>query len=218
MVGRVQRFALPYVAAYGQCFLRDVMPAFTNLEKRAEEVVEAEFQRLCSEPAYDDWDGDVASLAEAANDKGQAFYDTMAGMRQAALNLFAVGLFHLLEQQLAYLCRDGAFTVPPPGDSKLCEVVAWFRGHFNLDLRTLAAWSSIDELRLVANATKHAEGRSARQLREHRPELFISPFIVEKYPDAIERASWPIHLPLAGDDLAHHFETHSEEYYPEEGP
>ena len=53
----------------------------------------------------------MALLAERAHDKGLVFYETMYGLRQSVLNLFAVGLFHRLEQELADLCRDGAFMV-----------------------------------------------------------------------------------------------------------
>ncbi len=108
-----------YVKTYGECVLGDVMSAFADLEKRADEVAEAEFARLGSEPAGEDCSGDMAAAAEAAEDKGQGFYDTMASLRQTMLNLVTAGLFHLLEQQLADLCRDGAFHVPPPNDTKL---------------------------------------------------------------------------------------------------
>jgi hypothetical protein len=36
-------------------------------------------------------------------------------------------------------------------------------------------WARIDELRLVANSVKHAEGPSAQQLRELRADLFQNP-------------------------------------------
>jgi hypothetical protein len=231
---RVRDSAVRYIRAYGECVGRDLMPAFADLEAKAEAVGEAEFDRLGSEPAGDDWDGDMGSLAEAADEKAQLYYDTMAGLSQAVLNLLAVGLFHLLEQELADLCRDGAFTVPPPVDSRLDGVADWYRQHFDLDLRTLPSWPLIDELRLVANATKHAEGAAVRQLRERRPELFHNPVLREVHV-LEEPVPWPVHRPLSGEDLyvtpeifqqytaaavnfvseiASHFEERPEEYYP----
>jgi hypothetical protein len=231
---RVWNSAVRYLSAYGECVHRDLLPVFANLEAKAEVVGEAEYNRLGSEPAGDNWDGDMATLAESAEEKAQAYYDTMAGLSQAVLNLFAVGLFHLLEQELADLCRDGAFIVPPPTDSKLYEVADWYRQHFDLDLRNLPSWSTMDELRLVANATKHAEGPAARQLRERRPELFHNPVLREMHT-LLDPVPWPIHRPLSGEDLyvtpkifqqyaeaainfaseiARHFEQHREEYYP----
>jgi hypothetical protein len=234
MADRVRSTALRYVSAYGECVHRDIMPAFGNLEERADKLGAEEYERLGSQPADEDWDGDMSSLAEAAEDKAIAFYETMIALRQAVLNLFAVGLFHILEQQLADLCRDGAFTVPPPQDTKISAVADWYEQHFLLDLRSLSTWPTIDELRLVANATKHAEGSAARQLRAKRPELFQNPIIRDKYP-RLEDVSWPITRPLAGEDfyvtieimneynqaattfvsdIAEYFTENGDEYYP----
>jgi hypothetical protein len=90
------------------------------------------------------------------------------------------------------------FTVPPPKDTNINAVADWYQQHFVLDLRKLPAWSTIDELRLVANATKHAEGRSAEQLREKRPELFRYPPMGEMF---LGNAPRPITQPLAGEDF-----------------
>ena len=142
-------------------------------------------------------------------------------LRQTTLNLFAAGLFHLVEQRLADLCRDASFDVLPPRDTKLSVVTSWYGDHFLLELQKLPPWPTIDEMRLVANVVKHAEGRSAEDSRDVRPELFE--FVR------------PVRMPLAGDDLyvtedrfriygeaahqffadiATYFETHAGEYYP----
>ena len=205
------------------------MGAFSDLEKKADEVADAAFQRYGDEPAGPDFDGDMSVFAERAEQKGQAFYETMYPLRQAALNLFTAGLFHLLEQQLASLCHDAAFDVPPPGDTKLAVVVKWYRDHFCLDLETLPEWAPIQELNYIANTVKHAEGPSAEKLRNVRPELF------HHLPDSFLLAELPVRLPLAGDDLyvtddlfreyshaatqffttiAAYFETHRDDYFP----
>lgn len=172
----------------------------------------------------------MADLAEAAHDKGLSYYEIMTGIRQSLLNLFAVGLFHLIEQELADLCRDGSFTVAPPGDTKLAEVAQWYRDHFDLDLTKLDSWRAIEELRLIANASKHGEGPAAAKLRKLRPDLFTHPLTRNLGP-----RPWPLEMPLAGDGLyvteailqgycasanrfvaevLSHFEGHSEDYYP----
>jgi hypothetical protein len=226
------------VLAYGECVRRDVMPSFSDLEQKADQIAEAEYNRLGSAPVRDDCAVDMASLAEAAHDKGLAFYETMFGIRQAVQNLFVVGLFHLLEQELADLCCDGAITVPPPAESRLAVLVAWYSRYFRLDLEMLPAWPTVDELRLVANATKHAEGSSVQQLRIRRPELFHSPVLREIH-SLVRPIAWPVHRPLSGEDLyvtpelfqqyaeasvnlvsdvAHYFEEHSAELYPLDSP
>lgn len=234
MVWRVRCSAIPYVKAYGEFVLNEILAPLSNLENRADEIANAEFARLGSQPAYEDCDVDMGSLAESAFNKGLAFYETMSSLRQATLNLVAAGLFHLIEQHLANLCHDGAFTVAPPRDTKLEIVREWYQAHFQLDLDSLAPWPKIDELRLVANATKHGGGDSAEKLRKVRPELFQPPSLRE-LPLNISRPHIPIRMPLAGDDLyvteqlfgeyyqaanqlftdiSNHFEAHEEEYYP----
>src|SRR5262245_19466365 len=37
---------------------------------------------------------------------------------------------------------------------------------------TLAAWSTLDELRLVANTVKHANGHKCAELKSRRPDQF----------------------------------------------
>lgn len=236
MAWRVRSSPAPYVKAYGECVLRDVLPAFSDLVKKADKVAHAEFQRLGSLPADENSNGDMSAAAEAAEEKGQVFYDTMVALRQSTLNLFAAGLFHLVEQQLADLCVDGAFEVLPPTDTKLSVVAEWYNRHFNLNLASLEVWPKIVELRLIANAVKHAEGGAAQRLRDLCPELFQHPSLRELFPDFPFMHTAPsLRLPLAGDDfyvtderfsdyseaanrlfelIAEYFEAHADDLYP----
>ena len=130
-----------------------------------------------------------------------------------------------------------AIRTPPPRDSKLAVVSEWYRQHFDIDLEVLRSWGPIDELRLLANTVKHAEGTSAQQLRQRRPELFEHPLTRQVWPGA-PPTNMRIRSPLAGDDLyvtvdhfrdyhliavrfvrdiADHFERHNDEYYPRGG-
>ena len=68
----------------------------------------------------------MASVAEAAQEHSLSWYQMMVSLRQSMLNLLAAGLFHLTEQQLAAVCRDGGFTAAPPRDTKLEEVKKWY--------------------------------------------------------------------------------------------
>jgi hypothetical protein len=235
MASRVQINPLRLVQAYVECVRRDVLPAFDNLETRANDVANDEYDRLLAHTARDDWDGDASYLAEAAENKGAGFYETFAAMRQSLLNLFAVGLFHLLEQQVADLCHDGAFLVSPLESTQLVGPVStWYLQHFDLNLQGLPSWPRIDELRLVANVTKHAEGNSADQLRRRRPALFCPPCFKEKHPESVHLSA-NVARPLAGDDLyvtpevlqeygevamaflseiEHYFQEHRDEHYP----
>ncbi len=120
-------------------------------------------------------------------------------MYQATLNLFAAGLFHVVEQQLADLTRDAAIE-REVADTKLQVVVDWYKKNCQLDLTQFSSWSVIEELRLVANTTKHAEGASATQLRTRNPKLFQYPLLRKDVPN-VAVFHTPLSLPLGGDGL-----------------
>lgn len=199
---RFRRGAATYIAFYVATVQNEIIPTFANLNTRATQIADEEFKRLSSQPAGEDCDGHLGSLAEAAQEKGEIFYNTMDALRRTSLTLYAVGLFHLLEQQLCDLCRDGSFGVEPPGDTKLEGLVTWYGKHFGVDLRALPTWNAIDELRLLANTAKHGTGASSKQLRTLRPDLFEDPRLRELLPDAPDLyTARHVRLPLAGQDL-----------------
>jgi hypothetical protein len=196
-----QAFATPYFKAYADSILNDVLSGFGNLEQRADKVANAEFDRLRSRAASEDFDGDLSREAGWAQESGQAYFETMSGLRQAMINLLAAGLFHLLEQHLAHLCHDSIFRGYNLKEAKLSEIERWYKQHLDLDLTQFRQWSKINELRLIANAVKHAEGSAAKQLRKLRPDLFRHPLLVDSGLPANSQPREPLSLPLAGNDL-----------------
>jgi hypothetical protein len=68
----------------------------------------------------------------------------------------------------------------------------------DIDIESFANWPKLQELRLLANTVKHAEGKSSSELMKIRPDLFIFPksfFAIEpKYPR-------PVYSPMSGDDI-----------------
>ena len=202
MARRVHHSAFTYVKAYGQSVLEYVIPAFANLSERAAVIAASEFERLGEQPTEEGCDGDMSVAAEAAQDKGQAFYDTLVAIRQTSLNLFAAGLFHLLEQQLTDLCLDGAFDKLPPTDTNLCVIAKWYHRNFNLDLYKLPTWPKIEQLRDLANSVKHGEGKSVAKLRVNRPDLFQDPNLLELLPNFPRmHTAQVVRLPMAGADI-----------------
>ena len=199
---RLLRGAATYIATYVATVKDEIIPTFSNLDARATQVAEAEFARLYAQPTDDICDDDLGSRAEAAQEKGEIFYTTMDALRRTSLALYAVGLFHMLEQQLCDLCRDASFGIKPPYDTRLETLVPWYRKHFHVDLHALKAWQAIDELRLLANTAKHGSGSSAKRLRELRPDLFQDPRLRDLMPDMPELyTTTHVRLPLAGQDL-----------------
>ena len=97
----------------------------------------------------------------------------MVSLRQSMVNLLAAGLYHMIEQQLGALSLDCAYE--RVSDTNLDVVKTWYVTNLGIDLSSLEPWAKLRELRLVANSVKHAEGGSAKQLRELRPDLFQDP-------------------------------------------
>jgi hypothetical protein len=156
---------MPPLLAYNANIFRDVLKAFDNLDERAQEEAN-EFYENYPGNEYTD-PGDVADWA---NDHSLSWWETMVSLRQSMVNLLAAGLFHLIEQQLAALSLDCKYE--RVRDTKLEIVKDWYAENLGIDLSSLEPWAKIDELRSVANSVKHAEGGSARRLRELRPDLF----------------------------------------------
>lgn len=171
----IVEWAIGPIIAFRKYIFKDVLPVFGNLDERAEEVANEYYDRIGSQPAGEGYYIDMADVAEIAHERSLNWYQMMASLRQSMLNLLAAGLFHLTEQQLASLCRQAGSQIDPPHDTKLEVVRKWYAENLHLNLATLPSWSMIDELRLVANAVKHAEGSATRKLRELRPELFSNP-------------------------------------------
>jgi hypothetical protein len=229
---RIRRMVLPFVRVYGQWVEERIIPLSDQLQKMAEDVEKQTYDELMSQPFGEEYLGDGSEEAETAHGTGLSFYEDISKMYQATLNLFSAGLFHVMEQQLSDLTRDGAIE-KEASDSKLDKLIDWYKKGFQLDLQQFPDWWVIDELRLVANSTKHAEGPAAKQLREKRPELFIYPALRKDDPNTFVVS--PLSLPLGGDGLyvtgdefrryhktvlnlfewlMKYFEDHGEEYYP----
>jgi hypothetical protein len=159
---------MPPVEAYNEDLFREVLKAFDNLQERADEKANEFFNNHPGDEYTDP--GDVAGWAQ---DHSYSWWETMVSLRQSMVNLMAAGLYHLVEQQLAALSLDCAYERVV--DTKLGVVKNWYGANFGIDLASLPAWARIDELLLVANSVKHAEGPSAEQLRALRPDLFQNP-------------------------------------------
>jgi hypothetical protein len=231
---RIRRAVLPFVRVYGQWVEERIIPVASQLTAMADAVEQQAYNELMSRPVGEDYSGDGSEEAEYAFNAGLSFYDNITAMYQGTLNLFSAGLFHLVEQQLADLTRDEAIGIKE-SDTTFGNVSAWYQQHFQVDLKQFPLWSLIDELRLVANTAKHAEGKSATQLRSIHAELFQNPLLRRVAPDTPVFHT-PVHLPLSGDGLyvtgddfrmyykavvelfdwlVEHFENHADHHYPQ---
>ncbi len=131
------------------------------------------------------FDADPANLAEQAMEEGLEHYLLMANLRQGMINLFAITLYHVFEQQISIILnREVPYCCPnweKPKQLSLDEIKCQFKKFFGIDVAKFKSWQKLHELCLVANSVKHAQGNSSDKLYEIRQDLFINPIISEEF-------------------------------------
>ena len=194
------------IESYRAGALERVMPAFTRIAEEADAAAAAEFERLGAMPADLDGWTDMADLAESATEHGVAFYETLRGLRQGVLNLLAVGLHHLFEQQQLFFFQRALTTK----EEKISTLEAGLADACGIDIKTFSCAATVHELRITANAIKHGKGSSADKLARLRPDLFENPILAQHLAslglatmDADAASQWAGALvaPLAGHGL-----------------
>lgn len=182
---------------------RRLLPNFkeTDINNEAEAVANEAWESFMSMSASGD--EDPANFAEAAQEAGLDHYLIVTGIRQGVINMFAAGLYHAFEQQLLYFHREELLPNGQQHDKGRLKVsiareMLAARG---VELTSFKSWPLVDELRLVANTVKHAEGDSADQLRGRRPDLFEDPRLKKSGLKGLSPSSRPIYLPMVGEDL-----------------
>lgn len=128
----------------------------------------------------------------------------LTGIRQGLINMFASGLYHTFEQQLMLFHRKQILPPTLENDKsqfKMAKIKESLRLH-GINVEVLPCWHKIDEMRLVANTVKHAEGDSSEELRVRRPDLFRDPRLQEfDLPELGNAPSTRVFLPMVGEDL-----------------
>ncbi len=179
-----------------------VLPGFAEemIDRDAEAAEQRAWERLCEVAGPD---SDPASLAEQARDAGVDRFLMLKSLRQALMNLFAVALHHLVEQQQLFLLRREMLPLGEQDQHALLksrEFITRSRKS-GVDVTTLNGWDNLEELRHVANAVKHAEGQAVALLRIRRPDLFVAPTIRQEDPEASWAGFRKVYKPLFGEDL-----------------
>lgn len=190
------------IEVFCDVFESRVLPVFANVESEADEAAEREYDRIGSLPGGDDGPVlDMADAAELAQEAGLAHYEMLMATRQTFLNLAVTALYHLFEQQLLVFHRRQVLHPAEEHDPKLSTRVDVFKVRIEaagIGLASFPTWSTIEELRLAANTIKHAEGASAKLLREFRPRLFSPPTV---HDTLLESTVGTVDQPLAGEDI-----------------
>jgi hypothetical protein len=142
---------IPEIDHYRSVWAGRFLPSVEEADRIYEEARERHSGTFNTEYSRGD------EIEQWAHDKALDFY-CLHGLRQGMLNLYAVGLYHLLEQQALLFFREGLASV---------DELAWTFGHVktklaydhHVYLEKLSSWPKIQDLRLLANCVKHAEAR-----------------------------------------------------------
>ena len=174
------------IKQFDKMFSGTVFPPFSHPEAQAEKVAQDYWDQKMSEPCGPDGpDEDPADIADDAQQKSLEFYEAMTAMHNTVLNLFAAGVFHLFEQQVGTLLENWTGNRPKFPFDELGKLSVKDAAGTAVDMKAAPMWSKLDELRLVANVVKHAEGDSANKLRAVNDAYFKLPEVrgtdLEKY-------------------------------------
>lgn len=197
-----QEVFVPQVSAFCDAIINRLLPTFAEIDKEADQATQAEYERLGSLPAgvYTAWD--MGDIAEQALEAGLTYYQALEGVRQSVLNLAVAALYHMLEQQLMFFHRRQVLHPSEEDITSKLKITELKKRLLDggIDIKSLESWSKVNELRLVANSVKHAEGASSEQLRKLRQDLFVNPSLQDE--NLSLSASTPkVYLPLAGEDI-----------------
>ena len=203
--------------------LEKVVPAFEGIAEDAARAAEEEYERLGSLIAEDaaraaeeyerlglsaipDALIDMSDVADMAKDHGITVYETMSGVRQGVLNVLAVGLYHLFEQQQLFFLRRELLSREEdvPALFKVAELEKRL-DECGVECRSFSCAGKLHELRTAANAIKHGTGPAGDELARLRPDLFGNIDLLQLEGDNAKSShaamSPDFITPLAGDDL-----------------
>ncbi len=190
---------IPGIDFFSRCLEEKIVPAFDSIENEADAVEREAFENQSD--YIDPENYDPADAAENAFERGLEYYQWMKGTLQGVINLFTAGLYHLLEQQLLLFYRQELLSIDEKNNMSLLEfnkAKSRLLTH-GINIENFESWLKIDELRLVANTVKHADGSSAQNLQSRRPDLFSRSVTTSIMNSNITLG--PVFTPLTGDSV-----------------
>jgi len=201
----IREMILPDFIKFSDIVTNRIFPTFHTFGKDATQHGEKWFKKRTShlDPLDEDQYEVASYYADEAMDRTIVFADTLVSMYFASVGIYCVGLYHLFEQHLQNLpliiCDLNGYK-----NEMNAKKVAkrWLKEFFNIDVDEFNSWKIIDEeIRNVSNTFKHAEGKSAKELRIKKPDLFIHPNMRENGGDNESQNNHRIRKPLFGEDL-----------------
>ncbi|MEW6659416.1 MAG: hypothetical protein AB1424_12225 [Thermodesulfobacteriota bacterium] len=189
---------IPEIETFAQCLVDRILPTFNKLEDEASEIEEKENERLCMLSGPDD---DGETIAKQAREAGQDHYTRFSSMRQGIVNMFCAGLYHLFEQHIFNIYRLEILGIGKEVKENLTlEIIhKEFLDRVGINIKKMKAWMLIDELRLISNTVKHADGKSSKKLKETKPKLFYNPELAGLR--SLRSKPGPVLKPMFGENV-----------------
>jgi hypothetical protein len=123
-------------------------------------------------------------------------------MQQSLNNMFAMTLYHIFEQHMMEFHRREMLDHHQRGDNKYFKQQVFKDAIKIIDIESFSSWKTLEELRLLANTVKHADGNSSAKLYELNKDLFNSDFIKNSDDFSFLCDTKPsVYKPLTGDDF-----------------
>ena len=183
-----------------ECLENRILPVFKNIEQEAEQVSDEEYKKLNQ---YANENSDESEIAEHAYFTRVEYFSRLEAVRQSIINMFAMAWYHLFQQQLLDFLRNEIISFDERENytrndiSKIHERLK----QVGIDIKSISSWDKIDELRIISNTIKHAEGTSACELKKLRPDLFEMPPFRNNPEAKINSTKLEVYRPLLGEDL-----------------
>jgi len=150
-----------------ELYLKRVFPTFNNMEEEAKKA---------GNKVYDAWHGnyeDYDSAMDASYDRYVERSVELAEMRQIAIHGGFISLAHFLEKWINHhleLCGIKG-CLDKKGKKKPCNLYCFVQA-LNHEVEYIGLADDMEFVRLVANCSKHDEGKSCTDLHKRFPEAF----------------------------------------------
>lgn len=189
---------LDQLSTFRDVALNRVLPSLPDID--VDKAYTEAGERLSKSP---DLACDPGDVADRALDEAIDRYVMRMWVRQGITNLLAVGLHHLVEQQQLHLLRRELLCSSDEDNHDFLKVKEFYKRSSDCGVcpGDFADWAKLAELASVANAVKHAEGRSAAKLRNVRPDLFQPPKSRDALGAGLPSPNSSIYQPLFGEGI-----------------
>lgn len=178
-----ERFQKPY-DYYLDVYFKKVAVVFENIEEEADEIARNQYEKLGE---YFNPDiHDESDFADSAFEKGLEYYEAISLVKYNNKLMWISTMYQFWEQQVRKflyeeITHSGYTLFDEKGNELTFETYCTNFGQikdefssFGQNLEELKCWSTIRELRLLANVIKHGEGRASKDLEKIRPDFFKS--------------------------------------------